>query len=326
MTSCSIAGAGRELGNHPRALVAEAIEQLQARDLIANPMVDAALEVLVDRLCLSLAVTKPVGLSTWAAREGRRFGVAGASELAAAAAHSVAIAASRLEVDHARLLAALELLKEEIERGLTPLRETGETHVLPPATATQALLAMLAERDAVTCGHSKATGEWARRLAAALGVSAETAAFIERCAVLHDIGKVATPESILLKTGSLDEDEWSIMRDHSAAGERILEQIPSLKACAVIVRAHHERYDGDGYPDRLAANEIPFEARVVAVADAFHAMISDRPYRRAIAPRQALEILRDGRGTQWDPKIVDALFGLFHRKADTKTAAISSAS
>jgi HD-GYP domain-containing protein (c-di-GMP phosphodiesterase class II) len=323
---CSVAGAGRELGKHPRALVAEAIEQLQQRDLIANPIVDAALEVLVDRLCLSLAVAKPVGLSTWAAREGRRFGVSGASELAAAAAHSVAVAAARLEVDHARLLAALELLKEEVERGLTPLRETSEPRVLPSVTATQALLAMLGERDSVTCGHSKATGEWARRLAAALCVSAESAAFIERCAVLHDIGKVTTPESILLKTGPLDEDEWSIMRDHSAAGERILEQIPSLKACAIVVRAHHERYDGDGYPDRLAANEIPFEARVVAVADAFHAMISDRPYRRAIAPRQALEILRDGRGTQWDSKVVDALLGLFHRKADTKTKTISSAS
>ena len=328
MSICSVAGAGRELGHDPRVLVAVAIEQIQQRELIENPKVDAALEVLIDRLCLSLAVAKPVGLSTWAAREGRRFGASGASELAAAAAHSVAIAASRLEVDHARLLAALELLKEEVERGLAPLRAPAEQHASPSMAATNALLAMLGERDAATCCHSKATGEWARRLAVAMNLPPETTAFIERCAVLHDIGKVATPENILVKNGALDEDEWAIMRDHSAAGERILEQIPSLRACATVVRAHHERYDGDGYPDRLAGNEIPFEARVVAVADAFHAMISDRPYRRAIAPRQALEILREGRGTQWDPRAVDALLGLFHRNAaETKTAtSISSAS
>jgi putative nucleotidyltransferase with HDIG domain len=326
MSICSVASAGRELGTSPRALVAVAVEHLVQRELIANPAVDATLEVLLDRLCLSLAVAKPVGLSTWAAREGRRFGVAGAAELAAAAAHSIAIAASRLDVDHARLLAALELLKEEVERGLAPLREPSEPHASPSAEATQALLAMLGERDAATCCHSKATGEWARRLAVAMGLSVETTTFVERCAVLHDIGKVSTPESILLKDGPLDEEEWTVMRDHSAAGERILEQIPSLRACAVIVRAHHERYDGDGYPDRLAADEIPFEARVVAVADAFHAMISDRPYRRAIAPRQALEILRDGRGTQWDPRAVDALLGLFYRTDKKTTSNISSAS
>ncbi|HVS45275.1 MAG TPA: HD-GYP domain-containing protein [Verrucomicrobiae bacterium] len=324
MSICSVARAARELGSAPRALIAVAVEQLVQHELIANPAVDATLEVLLDRLCLSLAVAKPVGLSTWAAREGRRFGVAGASELAAAATHSIAVAASRLDVDHARLLAALELLKEEVDRGLAPLREPAEPHASPSAAATHALLAMLGERDAATCCHSKATGEWARRLAVAMGLSAETTAFVERCAVLHDIGKVATPESILLKDGPLDEDEWTVMRDHSAAGERILEQIPSLRTCAVIVRAHHERYDGDGYPDRLAANEIPFEARVVAVADAFHAMISDRPYRRAIAPRQALEILRNGRGTQWDPQAVDALLGLFYRTAADATTETKS--
>jgi HD-GYP domain-containing protein (c-di-GMP phosphodiesterase class II) len=101
------------------------------------------------------------------------------------------------------------------------------------------------------------------------------------------------------------------MRDHSAAGQRILNQIPSLARCALIVRAHHERWDGLGYPDGLAADNIPLEARVVAVADAFHAMITDRPYRKAIPPRRALEILQAGRGTQWDPQVVDSMLGLF---------------
>lgn len=330
MSICSIATAGKELGSAPRDLIRGAVEHLQDRELISNPEIEAALEVLLDRLCLSLAVAKPVGLSTWAAREGRRYGPAGAAELASAAAHSVAIAAERLDVDHARLLAALELLKDEVERGLAPLRDPSDVHVSPSTAATQALLAMLAERDAATCGHSKATGEWARRVAVKLGLPGDTVDFIERCAVLHDIGKVATPDSILLSKGALNDEEWAVMRDHAAAGERILEQIPSLRVCAPIVRAHHERFDGAGYPDRLRGEEIPFEARVVAVADAFHAMISDRPYRRAIPPRQALAILSEGRGSQWDPRAVDALLGLFQRAtaepAEAAKIRVSSAS
>jgi HD-GYP domain-containing protein (c-di-GMP phosphodiesterase class II) len=124
---------------------------------------------------------------------------------------------------------------------------------------------------------------------------------------------------VLLKPGPLSETEWDIMRDHAAAGQRILSQIPSLARCAQIVRGHHERYDGRGYPDRLVGENIPFEARVVAVADAFHAMISDRPYRKAIAPRRALEILRDGAGTQWDPIVVQAMLDMLG--AGRKTAA-----
>jgi HD-GYP domain-containing protein (c-di-GMP phosphodiesterase class II) len=160
-----------------------------------------------------------------------------------------------------------------------------------------------------------------------MGLSKEQSEFIELCAVLHDIGKISTPEAILFKTSSLTAQEWEIMREHSAAGQRILNQIPSLARCASIVRAHHERWDGLGYPDGLAGETIPFEARVVAVADAFHAMISDRPYRKAIAPRRALEILQSGRGTQWDPLIVDAMLGLFSgaRKQQAPQVRASSA-
>jgi putative nucleotidyltransferase with HDIG domain len=187
---------------------------------------------------------------------------------------------------------------------------------------------MLGERDAATCCHSKATGEWARRLATALGLSAEATAFVELCAVLHDIGKISTPDAILFKEGPLTGDEWDVMRDHAAAGARVLSGIPSLQRCAMIVRAHHERWDGRGYPDGLAGTNVPFEARLVAVADAFHAMISDRPYRKAMPPRRALEILKGGAGTQWDPQIVDAMVALFDRSARTKRAGnqVSSAS
>jgi putative nucleotidyltransferase with HDIG domain len=173
---------------------------------------------------------------------------------------------------------------------------------------------MLGERDYGTCCHSKATAEWARRLAIAMGCTTDTAEFVELCALLHDIGKIATPDAVLLKPGPLDADEWEQMRDHSAAGQRILNQIPSLSRCAIVVRAHHERFDGAGYPDGLAGTSIPFEARVLSVADAFHAMISERPYRQPMAPRQALAILEEGRGTQWDPDVIDAMLGMFSRR------------
>jgi putative nucleotidyltransferase with HDIG domain len=142
----------------------------------------------------------------------------------------------------------------------------------------------------------------------------EATGFIALCALLHDIGKISTPEYVLLKPAPLATDEWDIMRDHAAAGARILTQIPSLQRCAIVVRAHHERYDGGGYPDGLYGSSIPFEARVVAVADAFHAMISERPYRQPVTPRQALQILQDGRGSQWDADVVDAMLGMFARR------------
>jgi putative nucleotidyltransferase with HDIG domain len=147
-----------------------------------------------------------------------------------------------------------------------------------------------------------------------MGLRTEDTEFIALCALLHDIGKISTPDHILLKPSALALDEWDLMRDHAAAGARILNQIPSLQRCAIIVRAHHERFDGAGYPEGLAGTNIPFEARVVAVADAFHAMISERPYRQPIPPRQALQILRDGRGSQWDPDVVDAMLDMFVRR------------
>ena len=318
MDTCTIDAVGKVLGVRPWALVPDALAYLQDNETISRPELDGALQVIIDRLCLSLAVSKPIGLATWAERESTRFGSSGVTDIATAAAHSIALAARRYPVDYARLLVALELLRGEIERALPPPEASAEPSMT--AEAVGALLAMLGERDHLTCAHSKATGEWARRLCAEMGISDEESTFIELCAILHDIGKVATPDRILLKPGELDESEWDIMRDHAAAGQRVLEQIPSLAKCAPIVRAHHERFDGKGYPDGIAGLDIPFEARLVAVADAFHAMISDRPYRRAIAPRAAMQILRDGRGTQWDPDVVDAMLALFDRKRAARTA------
>jgi putative nucleotidyltransferase with HDIG domain len=312
--------AASALSANLRILTTQVVEQLQDPALFGDPALESSIELILDRLCLSIQLSKPVGLATWAIREGRRLGPARAMEMASTAAHVIASEANRFPIDHGRLLAFLEVLKAEISSALSALGgddcEARSVH----SESTEALLAMLGERDSQTCCHSKATGEWARRLSESMGLSRELTEFIELCALLHDIGKISTPESILFKPGPLTSAEWDVMRDHSAAGQRILNQIPTLARCALTVRAHHERWDGLGYPDALAGENIPFEARVVAVADAFHAMISDRPYRKAIAPRRALEILQSGRGTQWDPLIVDSMLELFSGTRKQKPA------
>ena len=316
----TLPGAASALSGNLRALTTQVVEQLQDPSLLGDPALESSIELVLDRFCLSIQLSKPVGLATWAVREGRRIGTGHTSEVAAAAAHVIASEANRFPIDHGRLLAFLEVLKAEIHSAISALGGDDCEPRSAHSESTEALLAMLGERDSQTCCHSKATGEWARRLCQALGLNAELSDFIELCALLHDIGKIATPESILFKPGPLTSAEWDVMRDHSAAGQRILNQIPTLARCAIVVRAHHERWDGLGYPDGLAGENIPFEARVVAVADAFHAMISDRPYRKAIPPRRAIEILQSGRGTQWDPLVVDSMLELFSGTRERRPA------
>lgn len=323
MHARAMSAAAATLAADPRRLTKLVIEQLEDPALFGDSELEGSIEMLLERFCLSLGRAKPVGLEAWASREGTRLGAVRASEIAGAVAQVLASEATHFDVDHGRVLAFLEILKSEISASLALIDDPSDGR-LPFSETTHALLAMLGERDSATCCHSWATGEWARRLCEAMRLGQDVTNFIALCAILHDIGKISTPEGILLKEGPLSAPEWEVMRDHSAAGQRILDKIPSLRRCSQIVRGHHERWDGAGYPDGLAAENIPFEARVVAVADAFHAMISDRPYRRAITPRQALAILSEGRGTQWDPHVVDTMLGLFHRPRREQTVARAS--
>ena len=129
---------------------------------------------------------------------------------------------------------------------------------------------------------------------------------IRHAGELHDAGKVAIPEAILAKPGPLSEDEWAFVRRHPLIGERIVRSAPSLSRVAELVRSTHERFDGQGYPDRLRADAIPLGARIVSVCDAYDAMTSDRPYQRALGPDEALAELRRCAGTQFDPAVVEA--------------------
>ena len=318
-----IRAAASALAKDLPGLTRRAIEQVHDPEILSDPGLEASLEILVDRLCLSLQLSKPVGLATWAVRESGRSNAGVARSLFQAAAFAIAGVAASAKANPLEMLNALDELKVEMDAALAPRSKRAPDHEIEPESA-QALIALLAEADALTCCHSKATAEWTRRLCEALQLPKERTDFIVLCALLHDIGKVTTPEHILKKAGPLSADEWTIMRDHAAAGQRIVSRIPSLANCALVIRAHHESFDGSGYPDGLAGDAIPFEARVVAVSDSFHAMISDRPYRQALSPRRALEILSEGAGKQWDPIIVAAMLRTLRHTQPNRSTKLSS--
>src|SRR3954447_18820496 len=169
------------------------------------------------------------------------------------------------------------------------------------------LLTALSERDPVLGGHMSVVADLAEATARRLGLDRDERETIRHAAELHDVGKVAIPDEILAKEGPLTEHEWTFVRRHTLAGERIVAAAPALAAVARVVRSSHERWDGAGYPDGLAGTSIPLGARIVAVADAYDAMTTDRPYSRARTPETAVAELRRCAGTQFDPEIV-ALF------------------
>lgn len=175
------------------------------------------------------------------------------------------------------------------------------------ADTVEALAVLVDERDSYTDTHATSVSELARRVAVELTCDSDAVATVVAAARLHDIGKVAVPDAILMKRGRLTDDEWCLMRKHPVVGADVLSRISALRAIAPVVRAHHERWDGHGYPDGLAREEIPLAARVIAAADAFDAMVAGRPYREAIDPDSALAEIRRCSGTQFDPRVVAAM-------------------
>lgn len=179
-----------------------------------------------------------------------------------------------------------------------------------PSTADEVsrlLMRIMVEREPGLAHDDGELGELARAVAVRLGMSAEEADVVARAAELHDIGKIAVPDDMLRKQGTLDEQEWSLMRQHTLVGERILATSSWLQTAGRLLRHSHERFDGTGYPDGLAGDRIPLGARIVAACDAYAAMLADRPYRPARSEEDALDELHRGAGTQFDPRVVNAL-------------------
>lgn len=168
-----------------------------------------------------------------------------------------------------------------------------------------------------TLRHVEAVNAYAQALALELGWEDNELEALEFGAILHDVGKIGVPEKVLSKTGPLDEDEWVEMRMHPVYGAHMIEGNPYLDTALPVVRHHHERWDGTGYPDRLAKEDIPIGARLLAVADTFHAMTSDRPYRAAMTAQQAFEEILSQSGQQFDPAMAEA-FERCWRRGDIK--------
>jgi response regulator RpfG family c-di-GMP phosphodiesterase len=178
-----------------------------------------------------------------------------------------------------------------------------------------ALAAAIDARDAYTSGHSEQVTKYTVRMAEEMR---ESSSFIERLrygSLLHDVGKIGMPDAILLKPGKLTAEEYERVKQHPVTGARIVETV--LDEVRDIIRYHHERFDGTGYPDGLSGDAIPLESRIIAVADALDAMTSDRSYRRGMSVDKALNILRAGRGKQWQGDLVDLLIDLVEREGET---------
>jgi putative methionine-R-sulfoxide reductase with GAF domain len=171
----------------------------------------------------------------------------------------------------------------------------------------EALAAAMDMRDRRTARHSEDVVDLARQVGALLELEPASLLELEFAARLHDVGKIQVPDAVLNKPGPLDPDESHVIRCHSAWGSETLSRIPGLEAVATIVRYHHERWDGSGYPDGLSGARIPLASRIISVCDAYGAMTCDRPYRGAMQSHDALREIRAGAGSQFDPAVVAAL-------------------
>jgi HD-GYP domain-containing protein (c-di-GMP phosphodiesterase class II) len=193
------------------------------------------------------------------------------------------------------------------------------------------LLQVLNEREPDLGNHLKGVARLAMGVGTRLDLMSDELDEVVRAAELHDVGKMAIPDEILHKPGPLSQAEWTFVRQHTIIGERILSAAPALLPVSKLVRASHEHWDGSGYPDGLARDAIPLGARIVAVCDAFDAMITSRPYRTAMSVHEALEELRACAGTQFDPAVVNAfcdeIASLPHRysRQNTGVQAVSRA-
>jgi putative nucleotidyltransferase with HDIG domain len=165
-------------------------------------------------------------------------------------------------------------------------------------------------KDPYTYGHSKKVNVYAAALAERIGLSPDEVSTLSAAALLHDIGKVGISDKVLNKKGRLTKEDWEAIRAHPRLGANIISNIPKLAPSVNSILYHHERWDGTGYPEGLKSEEIPLEARILAIADSFEAMTSARPYRPALSIQEVITELRQGAGLQFDPKLVEVFIDI----------------
>ena len=211
-----------------------------------------------------------------------------------------------LDEDHVGLLAGLA---HQAKLAITNA-DTFENLEATFVSTVAALANALEANDEYTSSHTRWITDTALKVGATLGFDSKSLKQLELGALFHDIGKIGIPTSILLKPGPLTPEERRIMQQHPELGEKILAPIDRLAEVRSIVRSCHEHYDGEGYPDGISGDEIPLEARIILVCDAFHAMTTDRPYRKRLSVEEACRRLREAVGTQFDPTVVEVFLAL----------------
>jgi HD-GYP domain-containing protein (c-di-GMP phosphodiesterase class II) len=200
------------------------------------------------------------------------------------------------------------------EGGFDPVRPGRRFAGTRTANGEGMLLRAIAERDGPLREHSDGVARVAQAVGRRLGLTADQLDLLDEAAQLHDVGKLAIADRILSKPGPLDPDEWARMSQHTVIGQRILEAEPELCEVGAIIRSCHERYDGFGYPDGLRGDAIPLASRIIAACDAFDAMTSARPYRRAMSVAEAIGELTRCAGSQFDPLVVAVICELLERR------------
>jgi len=211
-----------------------------------------------------------------------------------------------------RLANAAQIAGSELER-IRLYRELKGMFI----NSVRAFVSAIDAKDAYTHGHSERVTGYAVKIAKALGWKGEQLDTLQMSAILHDVGKIGVPEAILSKPASLTAEEFTLIMRHPEIGARIIGEIPQLKHTLSGILFHHERYDGKGYPKKLSGADIPVLGRLIAVADAYDAMTSDRPYRKGLKTEQALQELVTHSGKQFDPEFVSAFISAYERGAIT---------
>jgi diguanylate cyclase (GGDEF)-like protein/putative nucleotidyltransferase with HDIG domain len=275
------------IGGEEFCVVAPEIEGERAAAELAERLRAAVAERAIDAAGVAIPVTVSVGVAVLRSDTG-------SAEHALECADRALYAAKRRGRNRVCCFSQLDQLDLRAEQP--------ECLHLAEALATAGDL-----RGGVAVSHSRAVAELAADVARRLGLGHEDTLRVQLGGWLHDIGKIAIPDSILTKPAKLTDEEWELMRTHPVVGDELVRRFPELALACRAVRHHHERWDGAGYPDRLAGEEIPFEARIVGAVDAYSAMIDRRPYQQPRTPEAAIAELRRCAGTQFDPDVVTAL-------------------
>jgi putative nucleotidyltransferase with HDIG domain len=206
---------------------------------------------------------------------------------------------------------SLQKKKDELEKAYLTLNSTYKNTVTTLSNAVDA-------RDPYTAGHSERVAKISLQIGKALGLNKNQLDKLEISALFHDIGKLGVPDNILLKPGKLNKEEFEKIQEHPSIGVNILKNIDFLKDSFPIILHHHEKYAGGGYPDGISGDDIPFESRIICIADAYDAMTSDRPYRKGMSHEEAIAEIKRFKGLQFDPKVADAFLKLDESKLSPK--------